>query len=130
MPTTKLPDNGHTASQKIALRHLMPLERTTDETSNANNPADTSSSGLHRRIHHALERTAFKVDALGKTGEDLKNAVATAIAAENVLVEIISVGLSDAAATHSTTPYEAVWQIAPGAVHETSYFDTEVARFI
>ena len=119
MPTTKLPDNGHTASQKIALRHLMPLERTTDETSN-----DTSTSGLHRRIHDALERMAFKADAAGKTGEDLKNAVATAIAAEHVLVEIISVGLSDAAETHSTTPYEAVWQIAPGAVHETSYFDT------
>ena len=124
MPTTKLPDNGHTASQKIALQHLMPLERPADEPSNPNDPRDTSTSGLHRRIHHALQRTAFKTDAAGKTGEDLKIAVATAIAADNVLVEIISVGLSDAAETHSTTPYEAVWQTAPGTIHETSYFDT------
>ena len=124
MPTTKLPDNGHTASQKIALQHLMPLERAAGEPSDPNDPHDTSTSGLHRRIHHALKRTAFKADAAGKTGEDLKIAVRTAMTADNVLVEIVSVTLSETAETHSTTPYEAVWQTGPGAIHETSYFDT------
>ena len=84
---------------------------------------DTSIGGLHRQIHDALETTTFKQDAAGKSGESLKMAVASAIAGENILVEIISVGLADAAEVDTSTPYEAIWQTAPNTGQEHSYFD-------
>src|ERR1700712_1896414 len=98
MPTTKLPDNGHAASQKIALQRAMPLgSPRNEETAAEPVQADSSIGGLHRQIHDALETTAFKDDAAGKSGELLKMAVAAAIAGEKILVEIVSVGLADAA---------------------------------
>ena len=123
MPTTKLPDNGHLASQKIANQRVIPLGPPKNEAGAAEPPrADTSIFGLHRQIHDALETTTFKQDAAGKSGEALKIAVAAAIAGEKILVEIISVGLADTAEAYASTPYEAIWHTAPDAVHERSYF--------
>ena len=98
MPTTKLPDNGHTASQKIANQQLMPLEgQGAEVTSPEPSHVDTTNGGIHRQIHDALETPTFKRDAAGKSGEALKIVVAAALAAEKVLVEIVSVGLADTA---------------------------------
>ena len=123
MPTTNLPDNGHLASQKIALQQSIALGRPLNEEV-VQEPVhvDDSTGGLHRQIHDALETTTFKRDAAGKSGEALKMAVAAAIAGEKILVEIISVGLADTAEAYASTPYEAIWQTAPDAVHERSYF--------
>lgn len=123
MPTTKLPDNGHTASQKIGLQQLMPLGgRAPEPTSPEPAHPDTTIGGMHRRIHDALETPMFKRDAAGKSGEALKIVVAAALASEKVLVEIVSVGLADTAEAYASTPYEAVWETAPGSAQERSYF--------
>jgi hypothetical protein len=123
MLTTKLPDNGHTASQKITQQQTIPLGMQRNEEMVAE-PVhlDDSVGGLHRQIHDALKTPSFKQDAAGKSGEALKMAVVAAIAGEKILVEIVSVGLADAAESYASTPYEAVWQTAPDAVHERSYF--------
>jgi len=121
MPTTKLPDNGHSASQKIGLQHIMPLGPQGAEVP-ISEAADVDMSGLHRQIHDVLDGAAFKRDAAGKSGEALRMAVAAAIATEKVLVEIISVGLADAAEAYASTPYEAVWETSPGSAQERSYF--------
>jgi hypothetical protein len=124
MPTTKLPDNGRTASQKIKLQQSIPLGTERHEaTSPEPTHTDTSVSSLHRQIHDVLEGSDFKRNAAGKSGEDLKIAVAAAVAGESVLVEIISVSLADAAEEHTSTPYEAIWTTAPGSAHERTYFD-------
>ena len=124
MPTTKLPDNGHTASRNINLQQSISLGA---ERSEATSPepahTDTSVSSLHRQVHDVLEGADFKRDAAGKSGEDLKMAVAAAVAGESVLVEIISVSLADVAEEHTSTPYEAIWTTAPGSTHERTYFD-------
>ena len=122
MPTTKLPDNGHLASQKIALQRASSPPPKNDDVISVPTNADAGIGGLHRQIHDALEGAAFKRDAAGKSGEALKMVVAAAIVGEKILVEIISVGLADAAEAYASTPYEAIWQTAPDAVHERSYF--------
>ena len=123
MPTTKLPDNGHTVSQRIAQQQTIPLGMLRNEEIAAEPVhVDDSVGGLHRQIHDALKTTSFKQDAAGKSGEALKLAVAAAIAGEKILVEIVSVGLADTAESYASTPYEAVWQTAPDAVHQRSYF--------
>ncbi len=123
MPTTKLPDNGDTASQKIALQQRTPVDGQGAEVTDPEPVhVDTTIGGLHRQIHDVLEKPTFKQEAAGKSGEALKMVVAAAIAAEKVLVEIVSVGLADTAEAYASTPYEAVWETAPGSARERSYF--------
>ncbi|MEO6013675.1 MAG: hypothetical protein ABIQ30_08850 [Devosia sp.] len=123
MSTTKLPDNGHTLSHKIGLqdnRQAGGLRSSSIEPADRGVP---TSLELHQQIHDALETAAFKLDAAGKSGEELKLAVATAISTNNVLVEVISVGLSETAESYAATPYEAIWITSPNAATEASYFD-------
>ena len=56
MPSTKLPDNGHTASQKITQQQTIPLGMQRNEEMVAE-PVhlDDSVGGLHRQIHDALK---------------------------------------------------------------------------
>jgi len=77
---------------------------------------------LHSQISAALSEIEFKRDAAGKSGESLRLAVRDALSKSRIAVKVVSVGLAKPE-THSSSPYQAVWERHPGAAAEVTHFD-------